>query len=93
MFLSFFGSVREVEEVVSSIVVLPHTIAADTIANEEGSPCYSPEFSIEVLDPPSLYNIFPKASVHVVEVEVLSSGGSRMDDGTLHNGEKVLARS
>lgn len=84
LYLSLLDSVWEVEEVVCSIIVSSHTPTTDSVTNQEWEPCDSPESSIEVLYPPTLDNIFSKASVHIVEVEMLIDRRSWMNYSTLN---------
>jgi hypothetical protein len=73
VFITLKISIGEVEEVVSSIVISSHTPATNSISNQSWEPGNSPEFSIKVLNPPSLNNIIFEATKHVVEVKVLVS--------------------
>lgn len=66
-------SICEVEEVIGGGVVLSHSIASDSVGDEEGGPVLSDASSIEVVDPPSLDNILPESTEHIVEGEVLVS--------------------
>ena len=71
VFINLKISIGEIEEVISSIVIFSHTPATDSVSDQEWEPGNSPEFSVEVLNPPSLNNIIFEPTKHVVEVKVL----------------------
>ena len=77
------ASVGEVEEVVGGIVVGPHSIAAESVDEEEARPGDPNVAAVEVIDEPAFDAELAESTVHVVEVEVLVGRGSGVDDGAL----------
>lgn len=73
-------SLWEIPEFICSIIVLPHTDAANGVADECGNPFETGSFSVEVIDPPSLYYIFSKSTIHIMEIEMLIGWWSRVSD-------------
>jgi hypothetical protein len=64
-------SISEIKELGSLIVILSHTIAANSVGKKYREPESSDGFSIKVLNPPSLDYIFSESSKHIMEIEVL----------------------
>lgn len=61
-------SIGEIEEVIGSIIISSHTIATESIYEQESRPGHSDVASVEVVDEPTLDWEFAESTEHVVEV-------------------------
>lgn len=64
-------SVREIKEIVGCVVVLSHGVTSCNVVDQSWSPCKSDPFFVEMVNEPSVNNVFLEASIHEMEVNVL----------------------